>query len=171
MAAILTGNIVSSDGTTIPGIKLSSPQLKNLKSIYDTAIKSGQSPTEAFNSAASKVYTTDGNSLVDALQLAQTALNLHGGPANPNITSNIPQMVQSRISSKDLSSILNGGSGGMHYSSSNSSGGSSSDHSTLIIDTILIFLLVGFLFMSEPSSNVSKHHPGQETLSGASLKR
>ena len=170
MAAILTGNIVASDGTTIPGIKLSSPQLKNLKSIYDTAIKAGQSSTEAFNSAASKVYTVDGNSLADALQLVQTALNLHGGPANPNITSNIPQMVESRISSKDLSSILNGGSG-LHYSSSDSSGGSSSDHSTLIIDTILIFLLVGFLFMSEPSSNVSKHHPGQETLSGASFKR
>ena len=169
MAAILTGNIVASDGTTIPGIKLSSPQLKNLKSIYDAAIKAGQSSTEAFNSAASKVYTVDGNSLADALQLAQTALNLHGGPANPNITSNIPQMVQSRISSKDLSSILNGGSG-LHYSSSGSTDGSS-NHSTLIIDTILIFLLVGFLFMSEPSSNVSKHHPGQETLSGTSFKR
>ncbi|MCW1300610.1 MAG: hypothetical protein OH363_04910, partial [Candidatus Parvarchaeota archaeon] len=112
MAGLCPGNILTTDGTTVSGsdLCLSPNQISQLQSAYNSAVSAGQSSSQAFKTASSQVYTASGNTLADALQLFQTAINIHGGPANSNLSTSsiISGYVNSAISPQTLSNILTG---------------------------------------------------------------
>ncbi|MCL5033262.1 MAG: hypothetical protein M1542_08470 [Thermotogae bacterium] len=166
------GNILTQDGTTVSGsdLCLNPTQISKLQSSYKSAVNSGQSSSQAFQTAASQVYTSSGNTLADALQLFQTAINLHGGPANANLsTSSIANAyVQSAISPQTLSNILAGTSSTTsRYGSSTSSGNPQlnlSSPSVLIPLAIVGFPILLMLFFSTanlPQKKIYYTNPNQ----------
>lgn len=153
MAGLCPGNILTKDGSIVSGsdLCLNPTQISKLQSVYNSAVNSGQTSSQAFQTATSQVYTGSGNTLADALQLFQTALNLHGGPANANLTtaSIANAYVQSAISPQTLSNILSGTSNSnanSRYGSSNNDNTSSNPNQlNLSSPSVLVpLIIVGF---------------------------
>jgi hypothetical protein len=175
VAGLCPGNILTKDGSIVSGsdLCLNPTQISKLQSIYNSAVNSGQTSSQAFQTATSQVYTSSGNTLADALQLFQTALNLHGGPANANLTtaSIANAYVQSAISPQTLSNILSGTSNSnanSRYGSSNNDNTSSSpDQLNLSAPSVLVPLaIVGFpillmLFFSTANLPTKKVYTAQ----------
>lgn len=151
MAGLCPGNILTKDGSIVSGsdVCLNPVQISKLQNIYNSAVNNGQTSSQAFQTATSQVYTASGNTLADALQLFQTALNLHGGPANANLTtaSIANAYVQSAISPQTLSRILSGTSNSnanSRYGSSDNTS-SSPDQLNLSTPSVLVpLIIVGF---------------------------
>jgi len=172
MAGLCPGNILTQDGTTVSGsdLCLDPPQIKKLQTVYKSAVNSGQSSSQAFQTAASQVYTPSGNTLADALQLFQTSINLHGGPANANLSTSsiVNAYVKSAISTQTLSNILAGSTSTSRYGSSATSSGNPelnlSSPSVLIPLVIVGFPILLMLFFSTanlPQKKVYYTNPNQ----------
>ncbi len=169
MGAVMTGNVVTADGTVINGntygLNLPPNQLAQLRNAYNSAVTQGQSSSQAFQTAASQVITSTGDPLSTALQLFQTAINLHGGPANANLSTSsiVNGYAQAAITSQSLNNILNPTVSGSatttstsRFASASSSGSSTDNLVVYLIGGSLIIGMAFLLFESEPSDKGKK---------------
>ncbi len=173
--ALAAGNVLTADGTVINGsqygLDLSPNQIQQLRNAYNNAIAQGQSSSQAFQTAASQVVTSTGDPLSTALQLFQTAINLHGGPANANLSTSsiVNGYTQSVLTSQNLNNILNPTVSGSATTSTSrfasaASGSNSTDNLILFgIGGALFLWMTYLLFQSEPSP---KRKQGKLPLNG-----